>query len=197
MRIVFGLDACCLFPQHVLPIIPDKGCAAVWPSRTPREAGAPGRVTPGGGSSSCPPLESKMAAGTPVPTPGLVEVVPCLRERARGERSPSGNPTPPLALLLLFSCSVVSNSLWPHGLQHPRYPCPSPFPRACSNSCPLRLWCHPIISSSGIPLSSCLQSFPASGSFLMKRPPSHQVARVLELQLQHQSFQWMFRIDFL
>ena len=64
-----------------------------------------------------------------------------------------------------FSCSVVSNSLWPHRLQHARPPCPSPTPGACSNSCPLSQWCHPTILSSAIPFSSCLQSFPASGSF--------------------------------
>ena len=66
---------------------------------------------------------------------------------------------------LQFSCSVMSNSLRPHGLQHARLPCPSPTPRAYSNSCPLSQWCHPTISSSVIPFSSCLQSFPASGSF--------------------------------
>ena len=66
-----------------------------------------------------------------------------------------------------FSHSVVSNSLRPHGLQHARFPCPSPTPKACSNSCPSTQWCHPIISSSVIPFSSCLQSFPASGSFQM------------------------------
>ena len=64
-----------------------------------------------------------------------------------------------------FSCSVISNSLQPHGLQHPRLPCSSPSPRACSNSCPLSQWCYPTISSSVVPFSSCLQSFPASGSF--------------------------------
>ena len=64
-----------------------------------------------------------------------------------------------------FSCSVVSNSLWPHGLQHARLPCPSPTPRACSNSCPSSQWCHPTVSSSVVPFSSCLQSFPASESF--------------------------------
>ena len=64
-----------------------------------------------------------------------------------------------------FSGSVMSNSLQPHGLQHSRLPCPSPTPGACSNSCPLSLWCHPTILSSVVPLSSCLQSFPASGSF--------------------------------
>ena len=61
--------------------------------------------------------------------------------------------------------SVVSDFLWPHGLQHARLPCPSPYPRACSNSCPLSWWCHSTISFSVVPFS-CLQSFPASGSFL-------------------------------
>ena len=64
-----------------------------------------------------------------------------------------------------FNCSVVSDSLWPHGLQHTRLPCPSPTPGAYLNSCPLSRWCHPTISSSVVPFSSCLQSFPASGSF--------------------------------
>ena len=59
---------------------------------------------------------------------------------------------------LQFSCSVVSDSLWPHGLQHARLPCPSPTPRACSNSCSLSRWCHPTILSSVVPFSSCLQS---------------------------------------
>ena len=66
-----------------------------------------------------------------------------------------------------FSHSVVSDSLRPHGLQHARLPCPSPVPRACSNSCPSSRWCHPTISYSVIPFSSRLQSFPASGSFPM------------------------------
>ena len=57
-------------------------------------------------------------------------------------------------------------TLWPHGLQPTRLPCPSPTPRACSNSCPSSQWCHPTISSSVVPFSSCLQSFPAWGSFL-------------------------------
>ena len=61
----------------------------------------------------------------------------------------------------------MSISLWLHGLQHTRPPCPSPTPGACSNSCPLSHWCHPTISYSVIPFSSCLQSLPASGSFLM------------------------------
>ena len=64
-----------------------------------------------------------------------------------------------------FSCSVRSNSLLSHELQHTRLPCPSPTPRACSNSCPSSWWCHPTISSSVVPFSSRLQSFPASGSF--------------------------------
>ena len=72
-----------------------------------------------------------------------------------------------LFYFLLFSYSVVSDSLRPHGLQHTRLPCPSPSPGACSNPCPLSRWCHPTISSSIVPFSSCPQSFPASGSFLM------------------------------
>ena len=70
-------------------------------------------------------------------------------------------------ILLLFSWSVISDSLWPHGLQHARLPCPSSSPGTCSNSCPSNQWCHPTILSSVIPFSSCLQSFPASGSFPM------------------------------
>ena len=90
----------------------------------------------------------------------------------------------------------MSDTLQPHGLQHTRLPCPSPTPRAYSNSCPSRLWCYPIISSSVVPFS-CLQSFPASGSFQKWVSSSHHVAKVLEFQLQHPSFQWIFRTDFL
>ena len=64
-----------------------------------------------------------------------------------------------------FSRSVVSNSLQPHGLQHTRPPCPSPTPGVYSNPCPLSCWCHPTISSTVVPFSSRLQSFPASRSF--------------------------------
>ena len=68
-----------------------------------------------------------------------------------------------------FSRPVVSNSFWPHELQHASPPCPSPTPRVYSNSCPLSQWCHQIISSSVVPFSSCLQSCPASGSFPMSQ----------------------------
>ena len=88
-----------------------------------------------------------------------------------------------------FSHSVM---LWPHGLQHTRLPCPSPTPRACSNSCPSSQWCHPAISSSVIPFSSCLQSFQGLFQWVSSY---QQVAKVLELQ--HQTFQWVFRTDFL
>ena len=77
------------------------------------------------------------------------------------------------------------SDLWrPRGLQHARLPCPSASPRVCSNSRPLSWWSHPTISSSVVPFSSCLQSFPASGSFPWRVGSSHQVAKVLELQLQ-------------
>ena len=73
------------------------------------------------------------------------------------------------ANLVQFSCSVMFNSLQPHGLQHARLPCPSPTPRACSNSYPSSRWCHPAILSFFVPFSSCPQSFPASGSFPMSQ----------------------------
>ena len=68
-----------------------------------------------------------------------------------------------------FSRSVVSDSWRPHELQHARPSCPSPTPRVYPNSCPLSRWCHPTISSSVIPFSSCLQSFPTSGSFQLSQ----------------------------
>ena len=79
-----------------------------------------------------------------------------------------------------FTHSVVSNSLQPHGLQHARLPCPSSTPGACSNSGPLSQWCHPTISSSVVPFSSCPHSFPASGSFQMSQffPSDGQSIRV-------------------
>ena len=92
-----------------------------------------------------------------------------------------------------FSRSVMFDSLRPHELQHARLPCPSPIPRACSNSCPLSRWCHPTISSSAAPFSFCPQPLPASGSFPISWP-SHQVAKVFELSL---SNQWIFRVNFL
>ena len=71
--------------------------------------------------------------------------------------------------LVQFSHSIVSDSLQPHGLQHSKHPCPSPTPRVYSNSCPLSSWCHPTISSSVVPFSSRLHSFPSSGSSPMSQ----------------------------
>ena len=88
----------------------------------------------------------------------------------------------------------MSDSLQPHQLQDSRLPCPSPTPGDYPNSGPSRWWCHPTISSSVIPFSSHLQSFSASGSFPM-RWSSHHVVKVLEFQLQYESFQWIFRTD--
>ena len=72
-------------------------------------------------------------------------------------------------LVLVFSCRVMTNSFQHHRPQRARLPCPSLSPRVCSNSCPLSLWCHPTISSSVLPFSSCLRSFPASGTFPMSQ----------------------------
>ena len=99
--------------------------------------------------------------------------------------------------LLLFSHSVMSNSLQPHGLQHTRLPCPSPSPGACSNSCSLSQWCHLTISSSVSLASPPAFNLSQHQDLFQWVSSSHQMARVLELQLQHQPFQWIFRTDFL
>ena len=91
------------------------------------------------------------------------------------------------------SCPTLCD---PHGLQYARLPCPSLSPGVCSNSCPLSQWCYPTISSSFVPFSSCLQSFPSSGSFPVSRS-WHQMAKVLEVQLQHESFQCIFKVVYL
>ena len=97
--------------------------------------------------------------------------------------------------------SSVAHSLWPHGLQHTWPPCPSSTPRVYSNSCPLVWWRHPAISSSVVLFPFHLQSFPASESFKGVRS-LHEVAKVLEFQLQDENFQWTprlisFRMDWL
>ena len=99
-------------------------------------------------------------------------------------------------LLLLFSHEVVSDLLWPLRLQQTSFPCLSRSPGVSSNSCPLCQWCHPTVLSSFAPFSSCPQSLLATDLFQWD-DFSHQVTKVLELQLQHQSFQWIFRVDFL
>ena len=101
-----------------------------------------------------------------------------------------------LELLLLLSPQVMSNSLRPHGLQNIRLLCLSLYPRVCSHSCLLSWWCYVTMSSSAVLFSFCLQSFPDQGLFQWLGY-SHKVAKVLELQLQHQSFQWIFRVGFL
>ena len=85
-----------------------------------------------------------------------------------GERAETHSVSQPFSSVQ-FSRSVVSNSLRPHESQHARPPCPSPTPRVYSNSCPSSRWCHPAVSSSAIPFSSCPQSLPASGSFPMSQ----------------------------
>ena len=103
-------------------------------------------------------------------------------------------------LLLSFSRVVVSNSLRPHGLQHTRLLCPSPSPGVCSSSCPSSWWWSPDAIQ-----PSCSVLSPSPPAFNLCQPQGlyqwvsslHQVAKVLELQLQHQSFQWIFRVDFL
>ena len=88
----------------------------------------------------------------------------------------------------------MSYSLPSHGLRHTRLPCTSLSPRVCSNSCPLSQWCHPTTSSSASPLFSCLHLSQHQDLFQWVGS-LHQVAKLLELQLQHQSFHWIFRVD--
>ena len=95
-----------------------------------------------------------------------------------------------------FSGSVVSDSLRAHELQHARPSCPSPTPRVYPNSYPLNQWCHPTISSSVVPFSSCPQFSQHQGLFKWINS-LHQVAKALEFQLQDQSFQWIPRTDLL
>ena len=101
---------------------------------------------------------------------------------------------------VFWICCPIAKScltfLWSHELQHVRLPCPSLSPRICSNSCPLSWWCCLIISSSTAPFSFCLCPSLDPGLFLWVSS-SHQVARVLKLHLQHQSFEWVLRADFL
>ena len=111
-----------------------------------------------------------------------------------GDLPDSGiEPTCPAFSSVQFSHSVVSDSLRPHEPQHAKSPCPSPTPGVHPNPCPSSRWCHPTISSSVVPFSSCPQSLPASESF----PVSHEVAKVVEFQPQHRSLQWTPRTDLL
>ena len=98
-------------------------------------------------------------------------------------------------LLLLSNCSVMSDSLQPHGLQHARPLCPSPSPGICSNSCPLSPWCHSTILSSVVPSPPAFNLSQHQGLFQWV-DSSYQMAKVLEFPLQHQSFQWIFRVVF-
>ena len=103
-----------------------------------------------------------------------------------------------LMTVVMFSQSVVSNSLWPHGLEHPRLPCHSPSPGAYSNSCPSSRWCHPTISSYVVPFC-CLQSFTASGSFLMSwlfTPDGQSIGTSASASVPPMNIQYGFPLEF-
>ena len=118
----------------------------------------------------------------------LVDCSPWITESDTTERTHTHTPV----FSVQFICSVVSNSLRPHGLQHARLPCSSSTPRAYLNSCPWSRWCHPTISSSVVPFSSHLQSFPASGSFPMSQF-FVSGGQSVGLSASAKSFQWIFR----
>ena len=103
---------------------------------------------------------------------------------------------PTILSSIQFSRSVTSDSLQPHGLRHVKLPCHSPTPGAYSNLCPSSQWCHSTISSSVVSSPPAFNLSQHHGLSQWVRS-SHQVAKVLEFQLQHQSFQWILRTDFL
>ena len=129
-----------------------------------------------------------------LPDPGIKRVSPELS----GKFFTAALPGKPIDIIssVQFSRSVVSDSLQPHELQHTRPPCLSPTPGVYPNSCPLSQWCHPAISFSVIPFSSCSNPSQHQGLFQWVNS-SHEVAKVLEFQLQQQSFQWTPRTDLL
>ena len=102
----------------------------------------------------------------------------------------------PFTFFHCCSVAVLSDSLRLRGLKHARLPCPSPSPGACSNSCALSQWCHPAISSSVTPFSSCLQSFLASGSFLMSQLFTSG-GQSIGASATASVLQWIFSVDFL
>ena len=101
------------------------------------------------------------------------------------------------ATVTQFSCSVMSDPLRPYGLLHARPPCPSPTPGVHSNSCPVSWWCNPTISSSVLSPSPPTFNLSRRQGLFRWVSSLHQLAKVLEFQLQHQSFQWIFRTDFI
>ena len=107
------------------------------------------------------------------------------------------NYVTPLAKIQFSSVAQSCPTLQPHGLRHARSPCPSPTPGVNSNSCPLSWWCHPAISSSVVPFSSRAFDHSQYQGLFKWVSFSQQVAKELKFQLQHQSFQWIFRTDFL
>ena len=131
---------------------------------TPMDCSLPGSFCPWGFS------RQEYWNGLPFPPPG--DLSNSMIEPRSPTLQAGSLPPEPLGKPMYrhqFICSVVSNSLRPHGLQHARPPCPSPTPGACSDLCPSSQWCHPAISSSVIAFSSCPQAFPASGSFQMSQ----------------------------
>ena len=129
-----------------------------------------------------------------LPDPGIEPVSLRCPAPAGGFFTTSTTWEIPISVSVQFSCSVVSDSLWPHALQHSRPPCPSATPGAYLNSCPSSRWCHLILCH---PIVLPPSVFPSMRIFFKWVSSSHQVAKESGLQLQNQSFQWIFRTDFL
>ena len=136
---------------------------------------------------------ARLLSGLPFPSPG--DYPDPEIETGSPELQANSFTTKPISSVQ-FNRSAVSNSLRPHELKHARAPCPSPTPGVHSNSCPSSQWCHPAISSSVVPFSSYPQSLDHQSLFQWVNS-SHEVAKVLVFQPQHQSFRWTPRTDLL
>ena len=136
-------------------------------------------------------------SGLPFPSPGdLPDLgIELMSPALQADPLPSEPPGKPFNSVQ-YSHSVISDSLWPLGLQHNRLPCPSLTPRACSNSCPSSQWCHPTISSSVVPFSSCLPFFPNIRVFSNESVLRIRWPKYWSVSFSH-SFWWIIRTDFL
>ena len=141
-------------------------------------------------------LETRMCSATNELSRYIVTIYKTWGQRACTRRLDRFALSPQVTISSVQFSHQSCLTLPPHESQHARPPCPSPTPGVDLNSCPSSWWRHPAISSSVVPFSSCPQSLPASG-LLQRVSSSHEVAKVLEFQLQHQSFQWTPRTDLL
>ena len=171
-----------------------QSCPTLWPHESQHARPPCPSPTPGVYSNSCPSSRwcHPAISSSVVPFSSCPQSLPASGSLPMSQLFAWGGQS----IGVQFSCPVMSNSLWPHGLEHTMPPCPSPSPEICLSSCPLHWWCHPAISSSdALPSFSALIVSQNQGLFQWISS-LYQTNRVLEFQLQHQSFKKIFRIDF-